>query len=75
MRTQLSSSIVSSHDHENSYEVLVYQWSRMFVMASPVHVFKEVYQWTNFSQITYKTSSGMDGERLHVVFGLAGICI
>ena len=40
----------------------------MFVMASSVHVFKEVYQRTNFSQITYKASSGMEGERLHVVF-------
>ena len=28
MRTQLSNNIVSSHDHENSREVLVYQWSR-----------------------------------------------
>ena len=27
MRTQLSNNIVSSHDHENSREVLVYQWS------------------------------------------------
>ena len=47
----------------------------MFVMASSVHVFKEEYQRTNFSQITYKASSGMEGERLHVVFGLTGICI
>ena len=47
----------------------------MFVMASSIHVFKEVYQRTNFSQITYKASSGMEGERLHVVFGLTGICI
>ena len=47
----------------------------MFVMASSVHVFKEVYQRTNFSQITYKASSGMEGERLHVTFGLTGICI
>ena len=43
----------------------------MFVMASSVHVFKR----TNFSQITYKASSGMEGERLHVVFGLTGICL
>ena len=28
-----------------------------------------VYQRTNFSQITYKASSGMEGERLHVVLG------
>ena len=28
MRTQLSNNIVSSHDHENSREVLVNQWSR-----------------------------------------------
>ena len=47
----------------------------MFVMASSVHVFKEVHQRTNFSQITHKASSGMEGERLHVVFGLTGICI
>ena len=47
----------------------------MFVMASSIHVFKEVYQRTNFSQITYKASSGMEGERLHVVFGLTGICL
>ena len=45
----------------------------MFIMASSVHVFKEVYQRTNFKQITYKTSSGMEGERLHVDFGLTGI--
>ena len=36
--------------------------------ASSVHVFKEVYQRTNFSLITYKASSGMEGERMHVVF-------
>ena len=42
-------------------------------MASSVHVFKEVYQRTNFSQITHK--HGMEGERLHVGFGLTGICI
>ena len=46
----------------------------MFAMASSIHVFK-VYQRTNFSEITYKASSGMEGERLHVVFGLTGICI
>ena len=44
-------------------EVLVYQWSN-------VHVFKEVYQRTKFSQITNK---GMEGERMHVVFGLIGL--
>ena len=43
-------------------------------MASSVHVFKEVFQRTNFSQITYKASSGMEGGRLHVVSGLTGIC-
>ena len=32
----------------------------------PFTFFKEVYQRTNFSQITYKASSGMEGERLHV---------
>ena len=58
MRTQLSNNIVSSHDHENSCEVLV----PMFVMASSVHVFKDVYQRTNFSQITYKASSGIEGK-------------
>ena len=46
-----------------------------FVTASSVQVFKEVYQQTNFSPITYKASSGMKGERLHVVFGLTEICI
>ena len=47
----------------------------MFVMASSFQVFKEVYQRTNFSQITYrsKASSGMEGQRLHVVWGLTGI--
>ena len=59
MRTQLSNNIVSSH-------------VPMFVMASSVLVFKEVYQRTNFSYITYKASSGMEGERF---FGLTGICI
>ena len=29
IRTQLSSNIVSSHDHENSREVLVYKWSNV----------------------------------------------
>ena len=29
MRTQLSNNIVSSHDHENSRAVLVYQWSNV----------------------------------------------
>ena len=29
MRTQLSNNIVSSHNHENSREVLVYQWSNV----------------------------------------------
>ena len=29
MQTQLSNTIVSSHDHENSREVLVYQWSNI----------------------------------------------
>ena len=29
MRTQLSNNIVSSHDHENSREVLVCQWSNV----------------------------------------------
>ena len=68
--------MVSSHDHEkNSCEVLVYQWSNVRRVAFSVHVFKEIYQRTNFSQITYKASSGMEGERLHVVFGLTGICI
>ena len=39
-----------------------------FVTASSVHVFKEVYQRNNFSRIAYKASSGMEGERMHVVF-------
>ena len=58
MRTKLSNNFVSSHDHENSREVLVYQWSnvRHGIIR---HVFKQVYQRTNFSQITYKASSGM----------------
>ena len=29
MRTRLSNNIVSSHDHENSSEFLVYQWSNV----------------------------------------------
>ena len=29
MQTQLSNNIVSSYDHENSHEVLVYQWSNV----------------------------------------------
>ena len=69
MLTQMSNNIVSSHDHENSCEVLVYQWSNVR-HGIFVHVFKEVYQRTNFSQITYNGR-----ERLHVVFGLTGICI
>ena len=75
MRTQLSNNIVSSRDHENSHEVFKCTNGPTFVTASSVHVFKDVYQRTNFSQITYKASSGMEGERLHVVLGLTGICI
>ena len=54
--------------------LLVYQWSnvRHGIFRS---LFKEVHQRTNFSQITYKASPGMEGERLHVFFGLTGICI
>ena len=74
MRTQLSSSIVA-HITTKTHVRLYCTNGPTFVMASYVHVFKEVYQRTNFSQITYKASSGMDGERLHVVFGLTGICI
>ena len=40
-----------------------------FVTASSVYVFKEVYQRTNFSQITYKASSVMEGERMHMFWG------
>ena len=50
-----------------------YTNGRTFVTASSVHVFKEVYQGTNFSQITYRASSGMEGERMHVVFELIGL--
>ena len=39
-----------------------------FVTASSVLVFKEVCLRTNFSQITYKASSGMEGEMMHVFF-------
>ena len=46
MRTQLSNNIVSSHDHENSRTN-----GPTFVTASSVHVSKEVYQRTHFSQI------------------------
>ena len=42
-------------------------------MASSVHVFKEVCQRTNFSQITYKASSGMEREKMHVVDWNSGI--
>ena len=41
---------------------------RSSVKASSVLVFKKVCQRTNFSQITYKASSGMVGEMMHVVF-------
>ena len=46
---------------------------RSQVMASSGHVFKEVYQRTNFSQITYKALSGMEGKRMHVFFGAVWI--
>ena len=39
-------------------------------MASSVHVFKEVYQGINFSQITHRASTGMEGKMMHVVFEL-----
>ena len=66
--------MVSSHEPENSCEVLVYHTNGLtFVTASSVHVFKEVYRRTNFSQITYKASSGMKGESLHVFFLLIGL--
>ena len=58
---------------KKSYEVLVYlSYGPTFVTASSVHVFKEVYQ-TNFNQITYKASSGMEGERMHVFFWQIGL--
>ena len=60
--------MVSSHEPENSCEVLVFQYGPTFVTASSVHVFKEVYQQTNFSQITYTVSSDMEGERMYVFF-------
>ena len=50
MRTQLSNNIVSPHGHENSCEVIVYQWFNVR-HGIFVHVFKEVYQRTNFSHI------------------------
>ena len=31
------------------------------------------YQRTKLSHIIYKASSGMEGERMHVVFGLIGL--
>ena len=40
----------------------------MFVTASSVLVFKEVCQRANFSQITYKASSDMEGEMMHECF-------
>ena len=72
MRTQLSNNIVSSHDLENSREVLVYQWSnvRHGIFRSR---FQRSISATTFSQTTNKASSGVEGERLHVVFGLTGI--
>ena len=39
-----------------------------FLTAFSVYAFKEVYQRTNFNQIMYKASSGMEGERMHVFF-------
>ena len=70
MRTQLSNNIVSSHDQENSCEVLVYQWPNV-----RHGIFRSRFQGTNYSQITYNASSGMERETLHVFFGLTGICI
>ena len=64
--------MVSSHEPENSFEVLVYQWSNVR-HGYFSYVFKEVYQRTKLSHITYKASSGMEGERMHVVFGLIGL--
>ena len=69
MWTQLSYNMVTSNEPEYSCEVLVYQWSK-FRHGISVHVFKEVYQRTKFSHNTYKASSGMEGERMRVVFGL-----
>ena len=43
MRTQLSNNIVSSHDHENSCEVLVYQWSNHLHQRR----FRRIYLSTN----------------------------
>ena len=71
MQTQLSNNMDSSHKPENSCEVWVYQWSNVR-HAPSVHVFKEAYQLTNFSQIMYKASLGMEGERMHVFFWLIG---
>ena len=75
MRTQLSNNIVSSHDHENSREVLVYQCSRSSSRHLPFTFSKKYISGLILVKKTYKASSGMEGERLHVVFGLTGICI
>ena len=75
MRTQLSNNIVSSHDHENSREVLVYQWSRRSSRHLPFTFSKKYISGLIVRKHIYKASSYMEGERLHVVFGLTGICI
>ena len=60
--------MVSSHEPENSCEVLVYQWSnvRHGIFRSR---FQRSISADQFS-LTYKAESGMEGERMHVVFGL-----
>ena len=66
--------MVSSHEPENSCEVLVYQWSnvRHGIFRSRFQR-SRLYQRAKFSHITYKASSGMEGERMDVVFGLIGL--
>ena len=65
MRTQLSNNIVSSHDHENSRTN-----GPTFVTASSVHVFKVVYQRTNFSQIgKVPCGFGADWHMYRIIMG------
>ena len=60
--------MVSSHEPKNSCEVLVYQCSNVRYGIFRLR-FQRSISANYFSQITYKASSGMEGERMHVFFG------
>ena len=67
--------MVNSHEAENSCEVLVYQWSNVHdgIFRSRFQRSISADQVYITSHITYKASSGMEGDRMHVVFGLIGL--